>query len=144
MVLGSGIRDLRSGIRKKPIPDPGSRGQKAPNPGSRIRIRNTAVKEIFVRVTARCCYHLLKKRRDTIHIHAYTALKGRRHERFASDLFIINQLRLSRRQLPGTFLSFWRIEVLFAVLWNRNRNRNRRNRNFLTLGTGTGTGTVTC
>ncbi len=26
--------DPRSGIRKKPIPDPGSRGQKAPNPGS--------------------------------------------------------------------------------------------------------------
>ena len=25
-----------------PIPDPGSRGQKAPDPGSRIRIRNTA------------------------------------------------------------------------------------------------------
>jgi hypothetical protein len=42
MVLGSGIRDPGSGIRKKPIPDPGSRGQKAPNPGSRIRIRNTA------------------------------------------------------------------------------------------------------
>jgi hypothetical protein len=34
--------DPGSGIRKKPIPDPGSRGQKAPNPGSRIRIRNTA------------------------------------------------------------------------------------------------------
>jgi hypothetical protein len=28
MGLGSGIRDPRSGIRKKPIPDPGSRGQK--------------------------------------------------------------------------------------------------------------------
>ncbi len=27
---------LGSGIRKKPIPDPGSRGQKAPDPGSRI------------------------------------------------------------------------------------------------------------
>jgi hypothetical protein len=26
--------DPRSGIRKKPIPDPGSRGQKAPDPGS--------------------------------------------------------------------------------------------------------------
>ncbi len=36
MVLGSGIRDPRSGIRKKPIPDPGSRDQKAPDPGSRI------------------------------------------------------------------------------------------------------------
>jgi hypothetical protein len=32
--------DPRSGIRKKPIPDPGSRGQKGT--GSRIRIRNTA------------------------------------------------------------------------------------------------------
>jgi hypothetical protein len=26
---GVGIQDARSGIRKKPIPDPGSRGQKA-------------------------------------------------------------------------------------------------------------------
>jgi hypothetical protein len=43
MVWGSGIRDPRSGIRKKPIPDPGSRCQKAPNPGSRIRIRNTGL-----------------------------------------------------------------------------------------------------
>jgi hypothetical protein len=41
MSLGSGIRDPRSGIRNKPISDPGSRGQKGPNPGSRIRIRNT-------------------------------------------------------------------------------------------------------
>ncbi len=40
MVLGSGIRDPGSGIWKKPIPDPGSRGQKGT--GSRIRIRNTA------------------------------------------------------------------------------------------------------
>ncbi len=39
MVLGSGIRDPRSRIRKKPIPDPGSRGQK----GTGSRIRNTAV-----------------------------------------------------------------------------------------------------
>ncbi len=31
--------DLGSGIRKKPIPDPGSWGQKGT--GSRIRIRNT-------------------------------------------------------------------------------------------------------
>jgi hypothetical protein len=28
MGLGSGIQDPRSGIRKKPIPDPGSRGKK--------------------------------------------------------------------------------------------------------------------
>ncbi len=34
-----GIRDPRSGIRKKPIPDPGSRGQK----GTGSRIRNTAL-----------------------------------------------------------------------------------------------------
>ncbi len=45
MVLGSGILDPRSGIRKKPIPDPGSRGQKGT--GSRIRIRNTASFNIF-------------------------------------------------------------------------------------------------
>ncbi len=36
---GSRIRDPGSGIRKKPIPDPGSRGQK----GTGSRIRNTAV-----------------------------------------------------------------------------------------------------
>jgi hypothetical protein len=36
--------DPGSGIRKKPIPEPGSRGQKAPNTGSRIRIRNTVKK----------------------------------------------------------------------------------------------------
>jgi hypothetical protein len=36
---------LGSGIRKKPIPDPGSRGQKGT--GSRIRIRNTAKKVCF-------------------------------------------------------------------------------------------------
>ncbi len=35
------IWDPGSGIRKKPIPDPGSRGQNGT--GSRIRIRNTAV-----------------------------------------------------------------------------------------------------
>jgi hypothetical protein len=29
-----GIRDPRSGIRNKPIPDPGCRGQKGTNPGS--------------------------------------------------------------------------------------------------------------
>jgi hypothetical protein len=57
MVLGSGIRDPgseirdpRSGIRDPEktysgsrIPDPGSRSQKAPDPESRIRIRNTAL-----------------------------------------------------------------------------------------------------
>jgi hypothetical protein len=32
---------LGSGIRNKPIPDPGSRGQKGTRFGSRIRIRNT-------------------------------------------------------------------------------------------------------
>ncbi len=46
MGLGSGIRDPGLGIRKKPIPDPGSRGQKGtgswiPDPRSRIRVRNT-------------------------------------------------------------------------------------------------------
>jgi len=37
MGLGSGIRDLGSGIRKKPIPHPGSRGQK----GTGFRIRTS-------------------------------------------------------------------------------------------------------
>ncbi len=44
--------DPGSGIRKKPIPDPGSRGQKGT--GSRIRIRNTGTKSGW-----RCigCFH---------------------------------------------------------------------------------------
>jgi hypothetical protein len=41
MGLGSEIRDPISGIRKKLIPDPGSRGQKGT--GSQIRIRNPAL-----------------------------------------------------------------------------------------------------
>jgi hypothetical protein len=43
---GLGIRDPRTGIRKKPIPDPGSRGQKGT--GSQIRIRNTVIFPQFV------------------------------------------------------------------------------------------------
>ncbi len=43
---GFGIRDPRFGIRKKPIPNPGSRGQKCT--GSRIRIRNTAYTSGFL------------------------------------------------------------------------------------------------
>jgi hypothetical protein len=39
MSLGSGIRDPGSGINLFRIPDSGVK--KAPNPGSRIRIRNT-------------------------------------------------------------------------------------------------------
>jgi hypothetical protein len=34
--------DPRSGIRKKPIPDPGSRGQKAPDPGSATLLATSA------------------------------------------------------------------------------------------------------
>ncbi len=52
---------LGSGIRKKPIPDPGSRGQEAPDPGSRIRIRNTVTKRFlmdFRRVSCRSNVHL--------------------------------------------------------------------------------------
>jgi hypothetical protein len=45
----SKIMGLGSGIRKKPIPDPGSRGQKGT--GSRIRLRNTA-NFMFGRATA--------------------------------------------------------------------------------------------
>jgi hypothetical protein len=48
MVLGSGIRDPRSGIRDPEktysgsrIPDPGVKKHPIPDPGSRIRIRNT-------------------------------------------------------------------------------------------------------
>jgi len=45
---------LGSGIRKKPIPDPGV--QKAPDPGSRIRIRNTgqSIQKISSFVAAGC------------------------------------------------------------------------------------------
>ncbi len=50
MVLGSGIRDPRSGIRKKPIPDPGSRGRKGT--GSRIRIRNTEHLKLIIKRVA--------------------------------------------------------------------------------------------
>ncbi len=34
MVLGSGIRDPGSGIRKTPIPDPGFKQHPIPDPGS--------------------------------------------------------------------------------------------------------------
>jgi hypothetical protein len=43
MGLGSGIRDPRSGIRKKPIPDPGSRGQKGTGSGSTTLVFSTHV-----------------------------------------------------------------------------------------------------
>jgi hypothetical protein len=42
MVLGSGIRDPGSGKNLFRIPDPGVK--KPPDPGSRIRTRNTVVK----------------------------------------------------------------------------------------------------
>ncbi len=51
MGLGSGIRNPRSGIRKKPILDPGSRGQKST--GSRIR--NTAFRGVPL---VSCCEEL--------------------------------------------------------------------------------------
>ncbi len=44
MVLGSRIRDPGSGKNLFRIPDPGVK--KAPDPGSRIRIRNTALEEV--------------------------------------------------------------------------------------------------
>ncbi len=51
-IHGFGIRDPRSGIRKKPIPDPGSRGQK----GTGSRIRNTGCcLEVVVRYLRGCC-----------------------------------------------------------------------------------------
>jgi hypothetical protein len=42
------VWDPRSGIRKKPFPDPGSRGQKGT--GSWIRIRNTGRQELYHRL----------------------------------------------------------------------------------------------
>ncbi len=43
MSFGSGIRNPKSGIRNKPIPDPGSQiqGSKGTQSRIRIRIRNT-------------------------------------------------------------------------------------------------------
>jgi hypothetical protein len=46
---------LGSGIRKKPIPDPGSRGQKGT--GSRIRIRNTGCPFHFMNYFFFRCRH---------------------------------------------------------------------------------------
>ncbi len=46
MGLGSGTRNPRYEIQKKPIPDPGSRDQKGT--GSRIRIRNTGTKTKWI------------------------------------------------------------------------------------------------
>ena len=43
------VWDPRSGIRKKPIPDPGSRGQQGT--GSRIRIRNTVCNNLSSHVS---------------------------------------------------------------------------------------------
>jgi hypothetical protein len=45
------IRDPRSGIRKKFIPDPGSRGYKST--GSRIRLRNTVSMTNFLTLTTK-------------------------------------------------------------------------------------------
>jgi hypothetical protein len=65
---GFGIRDPRTGIRKKPIPDPGPRGQKGT--GSRIRICNTgfltfyflSCREVRVKGTreevTQCIFHI--------------------------------------------------------------------------------------
>jgi hypothetical protein len=73
MVLGSGIRDPRSGIRKKPIPDPGSRIQgskrhripdpgvkKAPDPGSGSATLGWVIEigTFTVPVRYQLCYHL--------------------------------------------------------------------------------------
>jgi hypothetical protein len=44
--LGSGIRDPESGKNLFRIPDPGVK--KAPDPGSRIWIRNTGMNEPFI------------------------------------------------------------------------------------------------
>jgi hypothetical protein len=69
MVLGSRIRDPKSGIRKKPIPDPGSRGQKAPNPGSRIRIRNTGCLFLISKIATKVCNFLPLVREHSFYRH---------------------------------------------------------------------------
>jgi hypothetical protein len=53
-----GIRDPRSGIRNKPIPDPGSRGQKGPNPRSGSA---TLVKRFWIALWARFCLLLTSR-----------------------------------------------------------------------------------
>jgi hypothetical protein len=65
----SGIREPGSGIRKKPISDPGSRGQKGT--GSRIRIRNTGVSYHNTHLRVRehlssTCSTVYGKRKDTL------------------------------------------------------------------------------
>jgi hypothetical protein len=47
---------LGSGIRKKPIPDPGSRGQKGT--GSRIRIRDTVFFSVTALIICLCAHQL--------------------------------------------------------------------------------------
>jgi hypothetical protein len=56
---------LESGIRKKPIPDPGSRGQKGT--GSRIRIRNTGFYYRQVVKTGFCQRDLGKTNEQLLH-----------------------------------------------------------------------------
>jgi hypothetical protein len=58
---------LGSGIRKKPIPNRGSRGQKGT--GSRIRIRNTAFRASF-RLPSRC--HVTSHQTDPLRRHEST------------------------------------------------------------------------
>ncbi len=48
---GSRIPDPDADFFPSRIPDPGSRGQKAPNPGSRIRIRNTGFSALLIPLT---------------------------------------------------------------------------------------------
>ncbi len=53
MGLRSGVRYPGSWIRKKPIPDPGSRGQKAPDPGSgsaTLVLTNQKNQKIYVKI----------------------------------------------------------------------------------------------
>jgi hypothetical protein len=90
-----------SGIRKKPIPDPGSGGQK--RTGSRIRIRNTGRKRIF-----------LKKKRGKIK-------EERKHEDSYINLMQQDK-RALRRYVPVGLLG----EVECLVLRIKYRLLNRR------------------
>jgi hypothetical protein len=57
---------LGSGIRKKPVPDPGSRGQKAPDPGSGsatllngrpVSLRQPSIRWPVTRFSINCSLH---------------------------------------------------------------------------------------
>jgi hypothetical protein len=66
---GFGIRDQRSGIRKKPIPDPGSRIQgvkKAPDPGAKLPKIYKKLLQNMACMYGRCGRKILCYQRDIL------------------------------------------------------------------------------